>query len=81
VRPDLRFLWECPVLGAALIAVLQTGFLDLLLGLVLNRGFLGWFGWIVHGVGFFIVNIVALTRERRRRRRSEPSQQSPGVGR
>ncbi len=77
MRPDLRFLWERPVLGAALIAVLQTGFLDLALGLVLNRGYLGWFGWIVYGVGFFILNLIALTRERRRRRRSEASQQSP----
>lgn len=77
MRPDLRFLWERPVLGAALIAVLQTGFLDLALGLVLNRGHLGSFGWIVYGVGFFILNLIALTRERRRRRRSEASQQSP----
>ncbi|MGY1663135.1 hypothetical protein ACI78Q_18080 [Geodermatophilus sp. SYSU D00705] len=60
-----------------LIAVLQTGFLDLALGLVLNRGNLGWFGWIVYGVGFFVLNSVVLTRERRRRRRAEASQQSP----
>jgi hypothetical protein len=77
VRPDLRFLWQRPVLGAALIAVLQTGVLDLVLGLVLNREFLGWFGWTVYGLGFFILNVVALTRERRRQRRSKASQQSP----
>ena len=75
--PDPRFLWEHPIAGAALITVLQTGFLDLALGLVLNRAYLGWFGWIVYGVGFFILNIVALTRERRRRRQSEASRQSP----
>ncbi len=77
MRPGLRFLWERPVLGAALIAVVQTGFLNLLLGFVLNRGFFGWFGLSVYGVGFFILNIVALTRERRRRPRSEVSRRSP----
>jgi hypothetical protein len=76
VRPDLRVLWERPLLGAALIAVLQDGLLHLFQRLVLDRDY-GWFGLIVSGVGFYILNVVALTRERRRRRRSGASQQSP----
>jgi len=74
----LRFLRERPVLGAALIAVLQTGILDLVVGLLLYGRFLNWSGLIFFALVFFIGNAVMLTRERRRRRRrSEASQQSP----
>ena len=73
---DLRLLWERPLVGAALIAALQSGLLYLFRRYVLDRESVVWLELIVPLVAFYIVNVVALTRERRRRGRTDASQQS-----
>ncbi|MEV1284606.1 hypothetical protein [Modestobacter sp. NPDC049651] len=73
MRQHLQFLWQRPVLGAALVALLQTTVVVLLLGVVRGRPVTEWLSWVAYGVAFFVVDVVSLRRERRRLAAAEAS--------
>jgi hypothetical protein len=82
VRPGLSFVWKRPVLCAAVLAALESGLLYVLQRFVWDReawlhGEDAWFGAVVYFATFFVMNLFAAMRERRRRQPRDRGVASP----